>query len=132
MNRQGLRRKLLYLVVTMLAAVLLLRLTGTLSGGTAGSSTTTVPINEVAAGVRTGTIQTITVEENQLSYRGPDGQRYTARKEPNTTISKVLMDYGVSSDQLSRVSIVVQQPSEMSNWAPALLSFLPLVAFGAL
>jgi cell division protease FtsH len=131
MKRPGLRRKLLYLVCTMLAAVLLLRLTGTLPGGTSGSSAITVPINEVAAGVRSGTIQTITVEENQLSYRGPEGQRYTARKEPNTTVSKVLMDYGVSSEQLSHVSIVIQQPSEMSNWAPALVSLLPLIAFGA-
>ena len=91
-----------------------------------------MPINEVAAGVRSGTIKTITVEENQLSFQGPEGQRYTARKEPNTTISKLLMDYGVSSEQLSHVGIVVQQPSEMSNWAPALLSLLPLLAFGAL
>jgi cell division protease FtsH len=132
MNRPGLRRKLLYLVCTLLAAVLLLRLTGMLPGGTAGSSATTVPINEVAAGVRAGTVKTITVEENQLSFQGPEGQRYTARKEPNTTVSKLLMDYGVSSEQLSHVSIVIQQPSEMSNWAPALFSLLPLLAFGAL
>ena len=68
MNRRGLRRKVLYLVVTLLAAVLLLRLTGALSGGIAGSGATAVPINEVAAGVRAGTIQTITVEENQQRF----------------------------------------------------------------
>jgi cell division protease FtsH len=131
MNRQGLRRRLLYLVCILLATGLLLRLTGTLWGGAPGSAVATVPINEVAAGVRTGTIQTITVEENRLTYSGADGQRYAARKEPNTTVSQVLTDYGVTPEQLSRVSIVVQQPSELGNWAAGLLTIVPLLAFGA-
>ena len=132
MNRQPLRRKLLYLMCGLLAAVLLLRLTGTLWGGSSGWSAATVPINEVAAGVRTGTIQTIRVNENQLSFQGPDGQRYTARKEPNTTTSQTLTDYGVTPEQLSRVSILIQPPSEMGNWAVVLVSLLPLLLFGGL
>src|SRR5687768_4864963 len=132
MKAQRRRPKVLYLVGGVLAFLLLLRLTGTLSDTITGGAATTVPISEVAAGVKAGTIQRITLEEDRLSYQGADGGRYTARKEPRTTVSQLLTDYGVTPEQLNRVSIVVNAPSGMASWAGALIYLLPLVLFGAL
>jgi cell division protease FtsH len=121
-----------YLVGGTLACLLVLRLTGTLSDTPSGRGPTAVPINELVAGVKAGTIQQLTVEDDRLSYQGADGGRYTARKEPRTTVSQLLTDYGVTPEQLSRVSIIVHAPSGMASWAGALGYLLPLAIFGAL
>jgi cell division protease FtsH len=132
MNRRRLLRGLLYLGTAMLATVLVLRLTGALPDGISGRDATVVPLNEVAMGVRAGTIRTITLQEDKLSYQGADGRRFTARKEPKATITQALADYGVTPEQLSRVSITLSSPSEIASWASGLLYLLPLLIFGAL
>src|SRR5919199_857100 len=88
-------------------------------------------MKEGAAGVRDGSIRKIQVTENKLSFDKADGKRYSARKEPNATVSQVLKDYGVTAEQLDRVNIVVNDPPQFTNWLGLLVNLLPLVFFGA-
>jgi cell division protease FtsH len=132
MNRQLRPRTGLWVAGALLAMLVLLGLSGTASQETAGRTVNTISINEVAAAARAGTIDTIVLDGDQLHLEGLDGQHSTARKEPNTTISQVLLDYGVTPEQLSRVRIAVSPPSEMGNWVGALAVVLPLVVLGGL
>src|SRR5207237_3976766 len=127
MDTKWLRNSLVYLII--LVAVIALFIT--VSSGASEKEGTAVPMNEVAAGVREGTIRKITVTEDKLSFEKTDGKRYTARKEHNATVSQVLKDYGVSADQLDRVNIVLNDPPQFTNWLGLLVNLLPLVFFGA-
>jgi cell division protease FtsH len=127
MDTKWLRNSLVYLII--LVAVIALFIT--VSSGTSEKEGTVVPMNEVAAGVREGTVRKITVTEDKLTFEKTDGKRYTARKEHNATVSQVLKDYGVTPEQLDRVNIVVNDPPQFGNWLGLLVNLLPLIFFGA-
>ncbi len=127
MDTKWLRNSLVYLII--LVAVIALFIT--VSSGASEKEGTAIPMNEVAAGVKDGTIRKITVTEDKLTFEKSDGKRYTARKEHNATVSQVLKDYGVTPDQLDRVNIVVNDPPQFTNWLGLLVNLLPLVFFGA-
>ena len=127
MDTKWLRNSLVYLII--LVAVIALFIT--VSSGTNEKEGTVVPMNEVAAGVREGTVRKIAVTEDKLTFEKTDGKRYTARKEHNSTVSQVLKDYGVTPEQLDRVNIVVNDPPQFSNWLGLLVNLLPLIFFGA-
>src|SRR4029450_7876373 len=103
MDTKWLRNSLVYLII--LVAVIALFIT--VSSGTSEKEGTQVPMNEVAAGVREGTIPNITGTEDKLTFEKVDGKRYSARKEHNATVSQVLKDYGVTAEELGRVNIAV-------------------------
>jgi cell division protease FtsH len=127
MDTKWLRNSLVYLII--LVAVIALFITVS-SNGT-DKEGTTIPMNEVAAGVKDGSIRKVTVAENKLTIEKTDGKRYAARKEPNATVSQALKDYGVTPEQLDRVNIVINDPPQFSNWLGLLVNLLPLVFFGA-
>jgi cell division protease FtsH len=127
MDTKWLRNSLVYLII--LVAVIALFIT--VSSGTNEKEGTVVPMNEVAAGVREGTVRKIAVTEDKLTFEKTDGKRYTARKEHNSTVSQVLKDYGVTPEQLDRVNIVVNDPPQFTNWLGLLVNLLPLIFFGA-
>jgi cell division protease FtsH len=127
MDTKWLRNSLVYLII--LVAVIALFIT--VSSGASEKEGTTVPMNEVAAGVRDGTIRKIVVTEDKLTFEKADGKRYTARKEHNATVSQVLKDYGVTPEQLDRVNIVVSDPPQFGNVLGLLVNLLPLIFFGA-
>ncbi|MBX5490516.1 MAG: ATP-dependent zinc metalloprotease FtsH [Chloroflexi bacterium] len=127
MDTKWLRNSLVYLII--LVAVIALFIT--VSSGTQEKEGTTVSMNEVAAGVKMGTIRKITVQEDKLTFEKSDGKRYTARKEHNSTVSQALRDYGVTPEQLEAVNIQVVDPPQFTNWLGLLVNLLPLVFFGA-
>jgi cell division protease FtsH len=127
MDTKWLRNSLVYLII--LVAVIALFIT--VSSGASDKEGTTIPMNEVAAGVRDGSIRKITVTEDKLTIEKTDGKRYSARKEHNATVTQVLKDYGVTPEQLDRVNIVATDPPQFTNWLGLLVNLLPLVFFGA-
>ncbi|HEY7068359.1 MAG TPA: ATP-dependent zinc metalloprotease FtsH [Chloroflexota bacterium] len=127
MDTKWLRNSLVYLII--LVAVIALFIT--VSSGASEKEGSPVPMNEVAAGVRDGSIRKIQVTDDKLTFEKTDGKRYTARKEHNSTVSQVLKDYGVTPEQLDRVNIVVNDPPQFTNWLGLLVNLLPLVFFGA-
>jgi cell division protease FtsH len=127
MDTKWLRNSLVYLII--LVAVIALFIT--VSSGASDKEGTTIPMNEVAAGVKDGSVRKITAIEDKLNIEKTDGKRYTARKEHNATVTQVLKDYGVTPEQLDRVNIVVNDPPQFTNWLGLLVNLLPLVFFGA-
>jgi cell division protease FtsH len=127
MDTKWLRNSLVYLII--LVAVIALFIT--VSSGASDKEGTTIPMNEVAAGVKDNSIRKITVTEDKLAVEKADGKRYSARKEHNATVTQVLKDYGVTPDQLDRVNIVANDPPQFTNWLGLLVNLLPLVFFGA-
>ncbi|HZU07784.1 MAG TPA: ATP-dependent zinc metalloprotease FtsH [Chloroflexota bacterium] len=128
MDTKWLRNSLVYLII----AVAVIALFITVSSGATEKEGTMVPMNEVAAGVREGTIRKITVTDDKLTIEKTDGKRLTARKEHNATVSQVLKDYGVTPEQLDRVNIVVNDPPQFTNWLGLMVNLLPIVFFGAI
>ena len=127
MDTKWLRNSLVYLII--LVAVIALFIT--VSSGASDKEGATIPMNEVAAGVKNTTIRKITVTEDKMAVENADGKRYTARKEHNATVTQVLKDYGVTPEQLDRVNIVANDPPQFTNWLGLLVNLLPLVFFGA-
>jgi len=76
-----------------------------------------MPINEVAAEIRKGTIKKIVEDENTLVVLLKNGQEKTASKESGTSLVEQLVSYGVTSEELntSNVSIEVKQPGPWVN-----------------
>jgi cell division protease FtsH len=128
MDTKWLRNSLVYLII----AVAVIALFITVSSGATEKEGTMVPMNEVAAGVREGTIRKITVTDDKLTIEKTDGKRLTARKEHNATVSQVLKDYGVTPEQLDRVNIVVNDPPQFTNWLGLMVNLLPIIFIGAI
>ena len=76
-----------------------------------------MPINEVAAEIRKGTIKKIVEDENTLVVLLKNGQEKTSSKESGTSLVEQLVSYGVTSEELnsSNVSIEVKQPGPWVN-----------------
>lgn len=76
-----------------------------------------MPINEVAAEIRKGTIEKIVEDENTLVVILKNGQEKTSSKESGASLVEQLVNYGVTSEELntSNVSIEVKQPGPWVN-----------------
>ncbi|HZT08750.1 MAG TPA: ATP-dependent zinc metalloprotease FtsH [Chloroflexota bacterium] len=128
MDNKWLRNSFVYLI--LLVAVVALFFTAFPPSG--GNENQQISINEVAAGVKEGTIRRILVSDDRLQIEYLDKRRATSRKETNVGITQQLRDYGVTPDQLDAVSIVFVDPPQFGNWLQILINLLPLVFFGGI
>lgn len=95
------------------------------------SKTESVPFSQVAAEVRTGNVSDIVVTGNDLEVTKKDGTILRSKKEGEGSVTESLAAFGVTADQLSTVSVSIENPSGFSYWffalLPTLLSFLFVV-----
>src|SRR5688500_9628966 len=92
-----------------------------------------ISINEVAAGVKDGSIRRIVVRDDRLDVEYQDNRRKAnSRKDAHIGITQQLRDYGVTPEQLEQVSIVFQDPPQFGNVLQVLINLLPLVIFGGI
>ena len=91
-----------------------------------------MPINELAAEIRKGTIEKIVEDENTLTVTFKDAQEKTSTKESDTTLVEQLVNYGVTSEELNaaNVSIEVKQPGPWVNILSLLGYILPFLIVG--
>ena len=91
-----------------------------------------LPINELAAEIRKGTIDKIVEDENTLTVTLKNGQEKTSTKESATTLVEQLVNYGVTSEELNaaNVSIEVKQPGPWVNILSLLGYILPFLIVG--
>jgi cell division protease FtsH len=91
----------------------------------------TVPLSEVAADVAGGKIETITVNGDSLELIYTDTTTKTSRKDPSAGLPETLATYGVTPEELAKVSITIQGESGFTFWffnlAPLLLPILFIV-----
>ena len=122
------RNGTIYLLLLAVLVVILFRASSMVPGQSERTDLTTL-----AQDVKAGRISAIEVSQDGVNLtiaRTDTQKRYTANKEPNTSLPEVLKGLGVTPEQLDAVKIDVVSPGFMSNWGGILASILPVVLFG--
>lgn len=85
-------------------------------------------LNQVAQDVISGQVTSITVNGDALDVKLKNGQDYSSEKEAESGITDTLKNYGVTSQELSAVSIQIVDQSSMNFWIEVILpTLLPIV-----
>jgi cell division protease FtsH len=97
-----------------------------------GNSQNVLTINEVADGIKNGTVKRIQENDNSLTIIYADGSQKTSTKEANSTLLDQLTQLGVTPAQLSssNVKIEVKPPSAWLGIITALGYILPFIILG--
>ena len=85
------------------------------------SSSSEIPVSQMISLANSGKLKSIDVSGDNLSAQGFDGQNYTSRKEPGSSIVEQLNDSGPSS-----VDISVRGNSGFGSFIGILFNFLPI------
>ena len=93
-------------------------------------SSEVVDISRVAQLANDGKIESITVDQNQLTVTLNDNTQVTAYKEPDVGITETLKAMGVSADQLAKIKVTVAPRSAWEGWLTILGTLLPLILIG--
>ena len=92
-----------------------------------------ISISQLVSDINGGTVSKITVKGDNLEIVYKDGSQKTAKKEPETALTQTLSNYGVSKENLDKVSINIEEPSSLLYWLgnilPFVLPFLIIVIF---
>ncbi|MEP7199848.1 MAG: ATP-dependent zinc metalloprotease FtsH [Chloroflexota bacterium] len=121
------RNGVLWFVVIVLAVMVLFNVVQS-----PDTKTTTVALSVVADEIKAGNVARIIAQENQLRIVRRNGSDVQSRKEDGVGLLETLKNLDVTPEQLSKIDIQVEKPSQFNNWIGLLSSFLPLVVFGAL
>jgi cell division protease FtsH len=92
----------------------------------------TVDLSTVAADIKAGKVEKITVTGDDLEIQYKNGTKALSRKEHNASIAETLHDLGLTPADLQTFTIDVSSPSPWGNWVTLATGFLPLIFFGAL
>ncbi len=91
----------------------------------------TLALSNLVSEINDGRIAKIEVSANDLSVTRTDDSEAEARKEPESSLSETLANYGVDPEALAVVDIEIKKESGTAFWAGTLLPFLvPLVFIG--
>jgi cell division protease FtsH len=90
-----------------------------------------ISLSQVAGDVRAGLVREIAVEGDDLTLTYADEVKRVSMKDPDAALPETLSVYGVTPEELSKVSITIQSPSGFMFWfatlAPILLPLVFLV-----
>ncbi len=126
MNTQ---RRFSYIPFLILAGIAVLLVYSFMSKG---PDQNTLSINQVAAGIKNGSIVKISVDGDTLTITNKDGSQSTALKETGTTLADQLLQYGVTAADLSpdKLSLEVKAPSPWVGIFNLLGYILPFLVLG--
>ena len=92
-----------------------------------------IPISQIVSEINGGNIKSIGVKGDTLEIVFTDGKIAQSKKEAEASLTDTLMNYGVSAEQLAKVSIDIKSPSGSSVWLgtvlPLALPILIIVLF---
>ncbi|MBR49026.1 MAG: cell division protein FtsH [Chloroflexi bacterium] len=91
------------------------------------SASSEIPVSQMISLANSGKLKSIDVSGDNLSAEGFDGQNYTSRKEPGSSIVEQLNDSGSTS-----VDISVRGNSGFGSFLGILFNLLPILFFGGL
>jgi cell division protease FtsH len=115
------------------AIVVLVLLAGAYSYfvGTGSATPTSIPISQVATDISAGSVTSIEVDGDDLTLTYADKTTKTSKKEPDSSLTQTLANYGVAPAALDKVSIDIKKESSWQFWLEALAPFLaPLLLIG--
>ncbi len=87
-----------------------------------------INMSTLVSGIENGVIEAIDIEGSEITVRLTDGTEQKTRKEGAASLSEILIDYGISSEQLKASNITVKDRSTKSYFLGVILpSLLPLI-----
>lgn len=107
-------------------AVLVFLIISTLYSTVVGSKskTTEVPVSTIAQDISAGSVKKITVSGEAIDAEYVDGSKKTSKKEVESSLSQTLVNYGVTTEKLSKVEVEVKKESGFGYYALNILPFL--------
>ncbi|MBI5876198.1 MAG: ATP-dependent zinc metalloprotease FtsH [Chloroflexi bacterium] len=93
---------------------------------------TAAPLSAVADEIKAGNAQQIIVSDSQLRVVRRSGAPLTSRKEDGVSLIETLKNFDVTPEQMAKVDIQIEKPSQFSVLVTLLGTLLPLVIFGGL
>ncbi len=110
----------------IVTAVLIFLIISTLYSMIAGDTSKIgeIAISTLAQDVNAGAVKSISVAGGAVSIEYVDGTKKTSKKEPDAALSQTLVNYGVATEKLSRVTIEVKKESGFGYWALNMAPFL--------
>jgi cell division protease FtsH len=91
-----------------------------------------ISLSELATQINESKVKSVNVDGNNLAIELNDGVKEKSVKEPQSSLTESLSNYGVDKDKIKGVQIEIKQASEFSGWAGAILPFLlPFLLIGA-
>ncbi len=92
-----------------------------------------IAISTLAQDINAGAVKNISVAGGVVSIDYVDGTKKTSKKEVDASLSQTLVNYGVSTEKISRVTIEVKKESGFGYWmlnmAPFLLPLFLIIFF---
>lgn len=90
-----------------------------------------ISLSELASQINNGQVKSVIVSENNLQIELADGTKQKSVKEPQSSLSETLNNYGVDKEKLKEVSIEIKQASGIAAFLEAILPFLlPFLLIG--
>jgi len=111
------------------AAIIFISLALFFSAFSATASRKNISLNDLAAKSAGGEVKQIEVDGDTLLIDLYNGDRLISQKEPSTDVLKILSDYGLSSETIRQVNVVVRNQSARNVWLGVIL---PVLIPGAL
>jgi cell division protease FtsH len=89
-------------------------------------------ISEVFTDAKTGQLDEVVVQGDTLTIRRADEDLYKAKKEEGTDIIEMFRSEGVAVGGTDGITVTVKSSGGWGNWLGILITFLPLLLFGAI
>jgi cell division protease FtsH len=87
-----------------------------------------INITQLVKEINQGNVKKIIVTGNNLRIFFQDGSQAKSKKEPESSLSQILLNYGVEKDKLAKTEIEVKEVENIWGWlGPFLFSFLPFL-----
>ncbi len=83
-----------------------------------------VSLSQLAIDVNSGLIKEIIIEDSELTVNYNSGLSKIAMKEAESSLTETFKNYGVTPEQLSKVNVIVRNPSGLMFWVLNVLPFL--------
>ncbi len=129
MSSRWLRNSFIYLLILVAVVAIVF------SFFRGGDSSKNLTFSEVVAAGREGKLQSIEVSGESLNVKlRNDTTKYNSRVGKSTDVEKVLGDNNVTIGGTGDKSIEIKykEPSAYGNWIGILISFAPILVFGAI
>src|SRR6185503_1648897 len=91
-----------------------------------------VPLSQLANDIAAGNVTKVVVDGDDLDATYTDQSEKTSKKEPESSLTETLTNYGVTKEELSRVTIDIKRESAWQFWLSILGPFAAPVLLIAL
>ena len=92
-----------------------------------------VPLSQISTDIKSGTVTSISVSGDDLTLIYKNGDTKKSKKEPGEALSQTLVNYGVSSTDISKINIEIKNESGIGYWlvnlAPIIFPLLFILVF---